>query len=309
MKIVDLFCGCGGFSLGLARAGFEVEWACDNWDKAVAVYRANFDHPVTELDVSDVAKVVSRIAEFEVDGIVGGPPCQDFSSAGKRSEGGRADLTNSFAEIVDAVRPRFFIMENVARARSSKAYAAARDRLRQSGYGLTEIVLNASLCGVPQRRKRFFAIGIWGGTEQALGPYFEKNMSREEMTVRQYLRSEIGFDHYYRHPRNYSRRAIYSIDEPAATVRGVNRPVPAGYPGHSADAAPLHPRIKSLSTQERSRIQTFPSDFKWDAAKTHLELMIGNAVPVELAHFVGRCVLEGMSELYEARRERLRAYA
>lgn len=309
MKIVDLFCGCGGLSLGLESAGFEVQWACDNWDKAVAVYKSNFDHPVTQMDVSDVAKVVSHISEFQIDGIVGGPPCQDFSSAGKRHEGGRADLTSSFAEIVEAVRPRFFIMENVARARASQAYASASQRLRQSGYGLTEVVLNASLCGVPQRRKRFFSIGILGASDQAIAPYFVKNMAKEELTVREYLKSEASFDHYYRHPRNYSRRAIYSIDEPAATIRGVNRPVPAGYPGHSADAAPLHPRIRSLSTQERSRIQTFPSNFNWGAAKTHLELMIGNAVPVELGRFVGRCVLEGIGELYGTREERIRLYA
>ncbi|MBH5321595.1 DNA cytosine methyltransferase [Aurantiacibacter sediminis] len=294
MKIVDLFCGCGGLSLGLERAGFEILWACDNWDKAVNVYADNFSHRVEEMDVSNVFKTANKIRPLGVDGIVGGPPCQDFSTAGKRSEGDRANLTRSFADVIAAIRPTFFIMENVARAKSSRAYAEASDFLRSQDYGLTEVTLNASLCGVPQRRKRFFCIGIRDLPDQFLEDVIQRNLAAKEMTVRDYMSDEIDFEFYYRHPRNYNRRAVYTIDEPAATVRGVNRPVPSGYPGHRADAAPIDQSIRALSTSERSRLQTFPRGFTWDAAKTHLELMIGNAVPVELGHYVGRCLMEGL---------------
>lgn len=295
LKVVDLFCGCGGLSLGLEKAGLEVVWACDHWDKAVEVYADNFDHAVDQADISQVDEIVSRVLRLEIDGIVGGPPCQDFSSAGKRKEGGRADLTGAFADIVAAVCPSFFIMENVPRARLSEAYQSAREVLKQSGYGLSEITLDASFCGVPQRRKRFFCVGILGGIDEALIPLFRAKTSESETTVADYLSEELSLTYYYRHPRNYSRRAIYSVNEPAATVRGVNRPVPAGYPGHKNDATKLNSKIRSLTTQERARLQTFPTTFNWNAAKTHLELMIGNAVPVELARFVGECVLAGVS--------------
>lgn len=296
MKVVDLFCGCGGLSKGLEKADFEIAWACDNWDKAVSVYGANFDHRVSNEDISNVFAVANKIRPLQVDGIVGGPPCQDFSSAGKRKEGDRADLTKNFADIITAVRPRFFIMENVARAKASNAYARASNYLRDSGYGLTERVLDASRCGVPQKRKRFFCIGLYGADDGFFNHFIDARLSDKELTVRQYMGGELGLEFYYRHPRNYSRRAVYSVDEPAATVRGVNRPVPGGYPGHRADATKLFDGLRSLTTKERSRIQTFPPQFKWDAAKTHLELMIGNAVPVNLAQFVGECVKEGIAE-------------
>lgn len=308
MKVADLFCGCGGLSLGLEKAGLQVAWACDNWDKAVEVYRANFDHQVSQMDVSNVFAVASKIRPLKVDGIVGGPPCQDFSSAGKRREGERANLTRSFADVIVAIKPRFFIMENVARAQSSTAFNEARDIFRGSGYGLSEVVLDASRCGVPQKRKRFFCVGILGAGEGYLLPIFEKHMASRNMSVRDYMGSEVDFTYYYRHPRNYNRRAIYSIDEPAATIRGVNRPVPDGYPGHRADATTLSKEIRSLTTKERARIQTFPANFEWDAAKSHLELMIGNAVPVELARFVGKCVLEGILQLERDKVPEIRRY-
>ena len=106
MRVVDLFAGCGGLSLGLQNAGFDVVAAFDNWDKAVATYRYNFLHPAFRADLMDDEDVSLKIAEFKPDMIVGGPPCQDYSSAGKRNEdGGRAILTVKFAKIVSRVSP------------------------------------------------------------------------------------------------------------------------------------------------------------------------------------------------------------
>src|SRR5688500_12068682 len=103
MRVVDLFCGCGGMSLGFLQAGYEVAAAFDNWKAAVTVYQANFKHPIYELDLSD-SEVTTLITTFNPEMIIGGPPCQDFSSAGKRDESGkRADLTIRFAEIIAGV--------------------------------------------------------------------------------------------------------------------------------------------------------------------------------------------------------------
>jgi DNA (cytosine-5)-methyltransferase 1 len=74
-------------------------------------------------------------------------------------------------------------------------------------------------------------------------------------------------------------------------MRGVNRPVPKGYPGHANDACPLNENVRALTTLERALVQTFPSDFKWSGNKTEMEQMIGNAVPVKLAEFVANALL------------------
>ena len=95
-------------SLGFGLAGHEIKAGFDNWDKALDVYCANFNHPVFEADLNDVEGSVESIAPFAPDMIIGGPPCQDFSSAGKRDEdNGRGDLTVCFARIVSLIQPEW----------------------------------------------------------------------------------------------------------------------------------------------------------------------------------------------------------
>ncbi len=293
MRVVDLFSGCGGMSLGFQNAGLEVVAAFDHWTPAVNVCRTNFDHPVYEADLLEAAKEPSTFSRYSPDVIIGGPPCQDFSHAGKRNEeGGRANLTVTFAEIVSDVRPKWFVMENVERILKSQRLPIVKGMLREAGYGLTVKVLDASLCGVPQKRKRFFMIGELGGRDDALLHYLERDLTGKPTTVRDYLGDSLGVEHYYRHPRNYSRRAVYSIDEPSMTIRGVNRPVPSTYKPHPGDSVEINSTVRPLTTIERSYIQTFPEDFVFEGSKTNLELMIGNAVPVKLAQYVAACVLE-----------------
>ena len=295
LNAVDLFAGCGGLSLGFQNAGINILAAFEFWDKAADCYEKNFNHPVNRIDLSDVDNAVEKILPYAPDLIIGGPPCQDFSHAGKRIEAGRASLTGSYAEIINRIRPNYFVMENVDRAQKSNAYSFAREIFKSAGYGLTEIVLDASLCGVPQKRKRFFCIGVLNGKDNSLRPIIESRMNKQPTTLRDYYGDSLGFDFYYRHPRNYSRRGIFSIDEPAPTMRGVNRPVPKGYPGHPNDACPLNDSIRALTTEERALVQTFPSTFSWVGSKTDVEQMIENAVPVKLAEFVAKSLLAFIS--------------
>lgn len=292
MNAVDLFAGCGGLSLGFQNAGINIKAAFEFWDVAANCYEKNFDHPVHRVDLSDTETAIKLIEPYNPDIIIGGPPCQDFSFAGKRIEASRASLTGSYAEIICSIKPKYFVMENVDRAAKSNAYSEARKKYKENGYGLTEIILDASKCGVPQKRKRFFCIGIRGDSDDSVKKIISGKMSKEPTTLRDYYGNTLGFEFYYRHPRNYSRRAIFSIDEPAPTMRGVNRPVPKGYPGHPNDACELSPSIRALTTAERALIQTFPKDFIWIGNKTDTEQMIGNAVPVKLAEFVASSVLE-----------------
>ncbi len=274
------------------RGFFEIVAAFEWWEAAVNCYMANFSHPIFKIDLSSVTDAISQIKPFKPDIIIGGPPCQDFSHAGKRIEAGRAVLTDCFAEIVAKIKPKFFVMENVDRAKNSNAYSEAREIFKNAGYGLTEIILDASLCGVPQKRKRFICFGMQGTEDGFAFNEFVNAQSSKPITLREYFGDSLGFEYYYRHPRNYNRRAVFSIDEPAPTMRGVNRPIPKGYTGRPNDACAVNEDLHVLTTAKRALIQTFPPDYKWIGNKTDIEQMIGNAVPVNLARFVARIVMQ-----------------
>jgi DNA (cytosine-5)-methyltransferase 1 len=304
MRVIDLFAGCGGLSLGFQNADYEIVGAFENWKSAIDIYKANFSHPIFEKDLSKVTDC-SVFSALEPDMIVGGPPCQDFSSAGKRNEdNGRGDLTISFAEIISNVRPEWFVMENVERILKTQKLKQAKKIFINAGYGLSEVVLDASYCGVPQMRKRYILIGKLHETNHFLDYYLTKNQSRNQMSIYDYLGNSLGIEYYYRHPRSYARRGIFSIYEPSPTVRGVNRPIPKGYTKHDGDPVDDLSKVRPLTTKERTYIQTFPESFKWSGNKTELEQIIGNAVPVNLAKFIGNCIKEYIND----RKEKINHY-
>ena len=292
-KAVALLSGCGGLALGFRNAGFEVVAAFDNWDPALTVFRKNFpESQVFNCDLGNLNGNYDIFAQFDPDIIVGGPPCQDYSHAGKRNEDfGRADLTISFAEIVAEIKPVWFVMENVDQIVNSQRLIKAQNMLRKAGFGLTEKILNASLYGVPQIRKRYFLIGRLNAPDGFLNEYLDSGLASRPMTVREYMGSILDVEHYYRHPRTYGRRAVFSIDEPSPTVRGVNRPIPRNYRRHPGDTTPISMNVRPLTTIERSYIQTFPKGFVFEGSKTDLEQMIGNAVPVKLAEYVAKRII------------------
>ena len=201
-------------------------------------------------------------------------------------------MTTSFATIVAALRPQLFVMENVERALKSETYKVALGIFARAGYKLTISVLEASLCGVPQNRKRAVVVGVLKDVESSLIDIYREMQASKPMTVRDYLGDTLGTEYYYRHPRSYARRAIFSIDEPSPTIRGVNRPIPSGYAGHPGDAISINAgKVRPLTTKERSLIQTFPQEWAMIGNKSELEQIIGNAVPVKLAEFIGKAIV------------------
>ena len=97
LKAIDIFSGCGGLSLGFQNAGFKIIGAFDNWKPAIQIYKQNFHHPIHNYDLADLNNDYSIFDKFHCDIVIGGPPCQDFSSAGKRNENlGRGDLSINF---------------------------------------------------------------------------------------------------------------------------------------------------------------------------------------------------------------------
>ena len=291
LACVDLFCGCGGMSLGFAKAGFDVKAGFELWEPAINVYKANFKHPIIKQDLSDLDDAIPKIAEYKPDLIVGGPPCQDFSIAGHKDESlGRAILSVFYSRIVSSIRPKYFVMENVANIKNFKAFKKVLDNFRMAGFGVTLRILDAAYCGVPQTRKRMFVVGSLGENDEFLGKELDAGLADKPMSVHDYLGDSLGIEHYFRIPTTYSRRAVFSIYEPSATIRGVDRPIPKGYKGHPNDSAPFS-ETRILTPKERSYIQTFPREFKLEGSKTDLNMMIGNAVPVNLAKFVGRALM------------------
>lgn len=164
--LVDLFCGAGGFSLGAHAAGFAVAAAYDVDPILTSSYRTNF--PDTKLVLGDLSitsgeKIVQHVGA-PVDGIFGGPPCQGFSDIGRREVNDpRRELLGHFFRIVNEVRPKFFVMENVR----GLAYAEARDVLndaiasvRDSYFVSEPAIWNAADFGAATSRRRLFVIGI-----------------------------------------------------------------------------------------------------------------------------------------------------
>ncbi len=164
---IDLFAGCGGLSLGFEQAGFESLIAIDNWQDALTTYAYNRENAKTlcaDLLTLNSIEVEANIGTKEVDVIIGGPPCQGFSVAGKRIiEDERNQLYKSFVAMVDYFRPKAFVMENVPNILTmgegiiKKAIMEDFSRL---GYNVVSNVLLASDYGVPQNRRRAFFVGI-----------------------------------------------------------------------------------------------------------------------------------------------------
>ena len=291
MRVVDIFCGCGGLSLGFEKAGFDIVAGIDNWDAAISVYKQNFSHDVYNINLMDIDTAVNTIKPLYVDMIIGGPPCQDFSSAGKRDENnGRGDLTISFAQIVAKTGTEWFVMENVARITKTAKLQEAKKILYDAGYGLTQMTLDASFCGVPQKRKRFVMIGKLHTNDNFMYNELKSKLSDHAMSVAEYFGNTLSISHYYRHPRSYARRGIFSTSEPSPTIRGVNRLMPKGYVLHPNDPVSCLDGIRPLTTEERGMIQTFPKNFVFNGTKTNIEQMIGNAVPVNLGKFIAEAI-------------------
>lgn len=280
-------------SLGFQNAGFCIVAAYDNWQPAISIYQENFNHPIYKRDLA-VEDITDELKALDPDIIIGGPPCQDFSIAGKLNlTGKRANLTRIYSRIIAAVRPEWFVMENVYTIERSPIFSEALQTFKAAGYGITKQVWDASYMGVPQMRKRYFVIGKLGEPDDFLLADLLSGLSTERMTVRRYFADKpLDTEYIYQHPRNYKRRGIFSIDEPCSTIRSVNRPIPSNYVVHPADKVSDLSKVRPLTTAERSYVQTFPETFRFIGSHRDIEQAIGNAVPVKMAEYIATNVIK-----------------
>lgn len=164
LNVLDLFCGCGGLSKGFEQVGYNILLGIDFWDVSLKTYKHNHkssDTLLADLSVFDPSKLQ---LDKTVDVIIGGPPCQGFSLAGKRNvDDPRNKLYQAFVKTVAHFKPKAFVLENVPNL-ISMAGGAIKDAIIRDfealGYHVVYKVLTASDYGVPQRRRRVFFVGI-----------------------------------------------------------------------------------------------------------------------------------------------------
>ena len=169
MKTIDLFAGCGGMSLGFELANYNILFALEKDDWASETYA--FNSPTTPLIAKDITSIDKPqnvlLKDMEVDGIIGGPPCQGFSLSGDRDpKDPRNSLFMDYLRFVNVFKPKFFVLENVPGILSSKTrekdfvHKLIKFEAEKIGYKLHFFTLNASHFGVPQTRNRVFFIGL-----------------------------------------------------------------------------------------------------------------------------------------------------
>ena len=173
INVLDLFCGCGGLSLGFQRAGFNIVAGIDSWQDALITHKKNLPSAkgiCADLFTITPEEVKSKYGIDNIDVIIGGPPCQGFSIAGKRIvDDKRNKLYKSFVNFVRFYRPRAFVMENVPNL-LSLAGGIVRDAIIDDftslGYKVIYKILTASDYGTPQNRRRVFFVGLREATKQ-----------------------------------------------------------------------------------------------------------------------------------------------
>jgi len=164
-KVIDLFCGCGGLSYGFEKAGFEIELAVDLWEDAILTYNHNHKNKVGKLlDIHDITNQELEKFKGKIDGVIGGPPCQGYSTVGTRDiNDPRNHLYIEYCRVVEKIQPEFFLIENVRGLLTLGNGMFKKDiikRFSKLGYNVSFKLLNAADYGIPQNRHRVFFIGL-----------------------------------------------------------------------------------------------------------------------------------------------------
>jgi len=187
---ISLFCGAGGMDVGFTRAGFEVVWSNDFDKDACATYEANFGPHVVCGDIDELIPTLDK--HQGVDCVFGGPPCQGFSVAGKMDPNDeRSKLVMSYMQVVEKVKPKVFVMENVKALGVLSKFQLIREELfkraHDLGYHAELLILNSKDFGVPQSRERMFLIGV--KDKNYLGSLRDhiRAFERESLSVREII--------------------------------------------------------------------------------------------------------------------------
>ena len=310
LNVLDLFCGCGGMSKGLEEAGLNIVAGIDIWDKAIDSYKQNFNHLSVCNDISKLSPSSFcekyNIDNQDIDVIVGGPPCQGFSIAGKRDvKDPRNSLFMEYVKYLNYFRPKAFIMENVIgilsmkNASNIKVIDIIMEELNNN-YNCIICKLYASDFEVPQNRRRVIIIGVRKDlniiptepkpilTKENRIPVSTILQPKEEVDIKNYL-SERALNGIKAKKERAKKNGngfgaqFLKMDKPSYTI-------PARYwkDGYDALVAYSETEIRRLTILELKRIQSFSDDFVLVGNKKEQIMQIGNAVATRFAYHLGK---------------------
>ena len=326
---IDLFSGCGGLSLGLMRAGFEVVAAVDNDHLAVSTYKRN--HPDTKVMKRDIRGI--RVKEFmrrlnlepgELDLIAGCPPCQGFSrlrtlNGAREVLDTRNDLVLQFVRFVRTFRPKAIMIENVPGLMVDQRLETLRVRLGRLQYRTEARVFDAAKFGVPQRRRRMLLVGALGKAPSFPGESRRRTVSQ---AIRKLTVPEESSDpaHNYavrravnvmslirRIPKDGGSRTELPADDQLECHKrldgfrdvygrmawGEQAPTITGGCINPSKGRFLHPeQERAITLREAALLQGFPKDYWFDLTRGRYPTaqMIGNAFPPKFAEHHARAI-------------------
>jgi DNA (cytosine-5)-methyltransferase 1 len=313
--VVSTFAGCGGSSLGYSAAGYRellaVEWEAN----AVETFRRNFpDVPVFHGDIAALDPASLNLAPGKLDVLDGSPPCQGFSTVGKRKfSDSRNQLFLQYVRLIEAWQPKVFVMENVSGMVKGKMRLLFADILAalkeaKPGYRVTARLVDASRLGVPQKRMRMIFVGVRSDLNmepvhpQAVAGIttvraaiadladpgaFEVPIGKAAALAPYVMPGRRGQDVLKAAGKKDTHWGVIRIawDKPARTVVKSFRAGQAGF---------LHPaENRFLGTRELSRLQSFPDQFQWgESTYMDIHARIGNSVPPLLMRAVSQTIHE-----------------
>lgn len=334
LKVISLFSGCGGLDLGFEKAGFQIpianEYDPTIWETFIV------NHPKTTLIKSDIRCISENDFPNDIDGIIGGPPCQSWSEAGslRGIDDARGKLFYEYIRILKNIKPKFFLAENVSgmlASRHKKAVENIVETFKDCGYDITITLVNAKDYGIAQERKRVFYIGFRKDLNANFA--FPKGSTHDskKLTLRNVI-WDLQFTALPANDKNYhnekainnneyfigayspifmSRNRVKSWDEQAFTVQAS---------GRQCQLHPQAPKMvlieqnkrefvkgkeslyRRMTIREIARIQGFPDTFKFYYSNTNdAYKMIGNAVPVNLAYEVAIAIKNTLENIGETR--------
>ncbi|EHR95553.1 DNA (cytosine-5-)-methyltransferase [Staphylococcus epidermidis] len=322
---IDLFSGAGGMSLGFDLEGFKNVFSVEYDRQTAQTYRYNFpNHVLINKDIQEIStnEIKKIINNNTVDVIIGGPPCQGFSLAGKFGrtfiDDPRNQLFKEYLRFVSILKPKIFIIENVARLVShnkGKTIREIQDSIKKLGYQVKYEILQTSDYNIPQKRQRVFIVGykniefnypeklkrkvtikeaisdlppLNSGEKSKIPNHFAMKHSQEMLYKMSFISdggNRLQIPEEIRPKSGDARKYIkYKSDEPSIPVTGDMRKV-------------FHySQNRALTSRELARIQTFPDDFIFKGTSINVQQQIGNAVPPKLAKLIAYQVNLALSE-------------
>lgn len=330
MKVISLFSGCGGLDLGFEKAGFEIPVA-NEFDKTIwATFKAN--HPKTKLIEGDIRNIKEDEFPDDVDGIIGGPPCQSWSEAGslRGIDDERGQLFYDYIRILKKIQPKFFLAENVPGMLASRHKTAVENivsMFEKCGYNISINMVNAKNYGVAEERKRVFYIGFRKDIDiDFVFPKGSTEDDNKKITLRDVI-WDLQFTAVPSEEKNYtnpnainnneyftgaystifmSRNRVKGWDEQAFTVQASGRqcqlhpqaPKMIKYAKNDCRFVKGKEHLyRRMTVREIARVQGFPDDFQFIYEKVdNAYKMIGNAVPVNLAYEIAVSIKEQLQK-------------